>query len=128
AARPAPGATATAPAHDPVVPPAPPSSDETFDRGRGLLVAAMAERTGYPTEMLELDLDLEGDLGIDTVKQVEVMAVVRERLGLPREQGISIRDLSTLRKAVAQFVRRLESAGRAAEPMLPAPAPRAAPP
>jgi hypothetical protein len=31
--------------------------------------------------MLELDLDLEGDLGIDTVKQVEVFARVRDELG-----------------------------------------------
>ncbi len=37
--------------------------------------------TGYPPELLDLDLDLEADLGVDTVKQAEVFAAVRERFG-----------------------------------------------
>ena len=32
--------------------------------------------TGYPPELLDLDLDLEADLGVDTVKQAEVFAAV----------------------------------------------------
>ena len=38
------------------------------------------EQTGYPPDMLDLDLDLEADLGIDTVKQAEVFATIREAL------------------------------------------------
>ena len=34
----------------------------------------VAEQTGYPRDMLDLDLDLEADLGIDTVKQAEMFA------------------------------------------------------
>ena len=41
----------------------------------------MAEQTGYPADMLDLDLDLEADLGIDTVKQAEVFARIREATG-----------------------------------------------
>lgn len=37
----------------------------------------VAEKTGYPKDMLDLDLDLEADLGIDTVKQAEMFASVR---------------------------------------------------
>ncbi|HEY5137353.1 MAG TPA: beta-ketoacyl synthase N-terminal-like domain-containing protein, partial [Candidatus Nanopelagicales bacterium] len=33
------------------------------------VLAVVAAQTGYPTDMLDLDLDLEADLGIDTVKQ-----------------------------------------------------------
>ena len=33
--------------------------------------------TGYPADLLEPDLDLEADLGVDTVKQAEVFAAVR---------------------------------------------------
>ena len=36
----------------------------------------MAEKTGYPQDMLDLDLDLEADLGVDTVKQAEMFAAV----------------------------------------------------
>ncbi|HEX4457247.1 MAG TPA: beta-ketoacyl synthase N-terminal-like domain-containing protein, partial [Polyangia bacterium] len=81
--------------------------DGAFERVRDKMVAAFAERTGYPAEMLELDLDLEGDLGIDTVKQVEVFARVREELGLTREEGLSMRQLNTLRKAIDRLVARL---------------------
>ena len=38
----------------------------------------VAEKTGYPEDMLEMDLDLEADLGVDTVKQAETFAAVRE--------------------------------------------------
>jgi hypothetical protein len=38
----------------------------------------VAEMTGYPPELLDVDLDLEADLGVDTVKQAEVFAAVRE--------------------------------------------------
>jgi NAD(P)-dependent dehydrogenase (short-subunit alcohol dehydrogenase family) len=33
----------------------------------------VSERTGYPQEMLDLDLDLEADLGIDSIKRVEIL-------------------------------------------------------
>ncbi|HEU5332543.1 MAG TPA: beta-ketoacyl synthase N-terminal-like domain-containing protein, partial [Actinocrinis sp.] len=45
------------------------------------VVGIVSEMTGYPPELLELDLDLEADLGVDTVKQAEVFAAVRERFG-----------------------------------------------
>jgi hypothetical protein len=38
--------------------------------------------TGYPVELLDPDLDLEADLGVDTVKQAEVFAAVREQVRL----------------------------------------------
>ena len=44
----------------------------------------VAEKTGYPPEMLELDMDLEAELGIDSIKQVEILSALRERIpGLP---------------------------------------------
>ncbi len=36
------------------------------------------ERTGYPLEMLDTDLDLEADLGIDSIKRVEILGSLRE--------------------------------------------------
>ena len=41
---------------------------------------AVSEKTGYPVEMLDLDLDLEADLGVDTVKQAELFATIRTHL------------------------------------------------
>ena len=36
------------------------------------ILALVVEKTGYPQDMLDLDLDLEADLGVDTVKQAEM--------------------------------------------------------
>ncbi len=64
----------------------------------------VAEKTGYPPEMLDLDLDMEADLGIDTVKQAETFAAIRETFHIPRQDNLKLRDYPTLRRAV-EFVR-----------------------
>ena len=49
-----------------------------------LMMSVVAEKTGYPAEMLGLHMDLEADLGIDSIKRVEILAAFRERApGLP---------------------------------------------
>ena len=60
------------------------------------VVALVAEQTGYPPELLDLDLDLEADLGIDTVKQAELFAQVRETYGIERDDSLKLRDYPTL--------------------------------
>ena len=60
---------------------------------------AFAERTGYPLELIEADLDLEADLGIDSVKRVEVVGHVGEVLGvdvkeLDFSQALSVSDIA----------------------------------
>ena len=68
------------------------------------VVALVAEQTGYPPEMLDLDLDLEADLGIDTVKQAELFAQVRETYGIARDDSLKLRDYPTLNHVIG-FVR-----------------------
>ncbi|MFO1314000.1 MAG: SDR family NAD(P)-dependent oxidoreductase [Burkholderiales bacterium] len=53
-----------------------------------VLLTIVAQRTGYPTEMLELDLDLEADLSIDSIKRVEILGAVAEALGRGAGGGI----------------------------------------
>jgi acyl transferase domain-containing protein/NAD(P)-dependent dehydrogenase (short-subunit alcohol dehydrogenase family) len=38
------------------------------------LLKVVNQRTGYPPEMLDLDLDIEANLGIDSIKRVEILA------------------------------------------------------
>ena len=54
------------------------------------------EKTGYPRDMLDLDLDLEADLGVDTVKQAEMFAAIREIYSIPRDENRKLRDYPTL--------------------------------
>ena len=60
------------------------------------MLALVAEITGYPQDMLDLDLDLEADLGIDTVKQAEIFASMRETYGIARDENMKLRDFPTL--------------------------------
>ena len=63
----------------------------------------VAEKTGYPKDMLDLDLDLEADLGVDTVKQAEMFAAIRETYDIPRDPNLKLRDFPTLAHVI-QFV------------------------
>ena len=56
------------------------------------MVAIVADLTGYPSELLDLDLDLEADLGVDTVKQAEVFAAVRQQFGVAADESLQLRD------------------------------------
>jgi NAD(P)-dependent dehydrogenase (short-subunit alcohol dehydrogenase family) len=80
------------------------------------VLAVVADKTGYPADMLDLDLDLEADLGIDTVKQAEVFALIRERFDIARDDKLKLRDYPTLTHVV-DFVRdRTATTGPAPQP------------
>ena len=66
---------------------------------RGVL-ALVSEKTGYPEDMLDLDLDLEADLGIDTIKQAELFADLRKKFALPSAERLKIADFPTLRHII----------------------------
>ena len=73
---------------------------ETFDIAWGVQTVKMiiAEQTGYTIDMLEEDLDLEADLGIDTVKQVEVFAKAASHFGFEVPDDLKLRNLNTIGK------------------------------
>ncbi|MFI5040483.1 MAG: beta-ketoacyl synthase N-terminal-like domain-containing protein, partial [Acidimicrobiales bacterium] len=77
-----------------------PSPDGLADR----IVQLVADQTGYPADMLALDLDLEADLGIDTVKQAELFATIRNEYGIERDDTLKLRDYPTLNHVLG-FVR-----------------------
>jgi acyl carrier protein len=68
----------------------------TFDPVKEKVLQLISEKTGYPIDMLDLELDLEADLGIDTVKQAEVFAAIRAEYGIPRDDMLKLRDFPTL--------------------------------
>jgi NAD(P)-dependent dehydrogenase (short-subunit alcohol dehydrogenase family) len=47
-------------------------------------------------DRLNLDLDLEAGLGVDSVKQAEIFAAVRAAYRVPRDEGLKLRDFPTL--------------------------------
>ena len=93
----------------------PQSQAQMSDSVSKRILALMVEKTGYPEDMLDLDLDLEADLGVDTVKQAEMFAAIRELYGIERDPNLKLRDFPTL-KHVIEFVysRRPDLAGATA--------------
>ena len=76
------------------------------------MLAIVAEQTGYPDDLLDMDLDLEADLGIDTVKQAEMFATIREAYGIERDDSLKLRDYPTLNHVVG-FVHERTAPARA---------------
>ncbi len=65
------------------------------------LLGVIAEKTGYPVEMLELDMALDSDLGIDSIKRVEILSALQEQLpGLPAVKPEDLGVLQTLGQIV----------------------------
>jgi acyl transferase domain-containing protein/NAD(P)-dependent dehydrogenase (short-subunit alcohol dehydrogenase family) len=88
------------------------------DAIKSKILDIVAEKTGYPKDMLDLDLDLEADLGIDTVKQAEMFAAVRAAYNIPRDENLKLRDFPTLAHVI-QFARdRQPTAIQASEPII----------
>ncbi|HWM37191.1 MAG TPA: beta-ketoacyl synthase N-terminal-like domain-containing protein, partial [Streptomyces sp.] len=65
----------------------------------GSVLAVVAERTGYPVDMIEPGLDLEADLSVDSIKRAEIAGELAVRLGLPVDQDADLDELSTARTA-----------------------------
>jgi acyl transferase domain-containing protein/acyl carrier protein len=82
-----------------------------------LMLAVVAEKTGYPPDMLDLAMDLESDLGIDSIKRVEILSAVRERApGLPELDPAALGPLRTLRQIVDFLEARPPGAGATPAP------------
>ena len=56
-----------------------PSADE-HRKIEGSLLDTVSRLTGYPVEMLALDMDIEADLGIDSIKRVEILSALEEKM------------------------------------------------
>ena len=105
---------------------------------QALMLAAVSEKTGYPAEMLELGMDLEGDLGIDSIKRVEIIAAFRKQVipGMdePPEEYMermsavqSITDIVAVMEDFVESGATAEPAREAAAAVATDPAPESAP-
>ncbi|WP_394200339.1 phosphopantetheine-binding protein [Shewanella waksmanii] len=90
------------------------------------MMSVVADKTGYPTEMLELEMDMEADLGIDSIKRVEILGTVQDELpGLPELSPEDLAECRTLGEIVAYMNSKLPAGGNVAAV---APAPQSAAP
>ncbi|MDT8287818.1 MAG: phosphopantetheine-binding protein, partial [Elusimicrobiales bacterium] len=81
-----------------------------------VLLEIVSSQTGYPVESLNPDMDMESDLGIDSIKRVAILSELQEKL--PQAPRITPEQLGTIR-TLRQVAAHLSAAT--------APAPAAAP-
>ena len=90
------------------------------------IVAAMLEvvsqLTGYPTEMLGLDMDIEAELGIDSIKRVEILSTLEEKMpDLPTVSPEIMGSLKTLGQIVEYLSESADTDTRQQETVAQAP-------
>jgi len=72
----------------------------TEERVTKELLDAVVEKTGYDRSQLHLDADLEADLGIDSVKQAQILGHLRRKYPVEFRGGLRLKDFPTLRSWV----------------------------
>ncbi|UKO96529.1 type I polyketide synthase [Nostoc sp. UHCC 0870] len=101
------------------------------------LLTIISDKTGYPVEMLEVEMDMEADLGIDSIKRVEILGGLQEMYpDLPKP---NLEELAE-KRTIGQIIEFLQVMAGSSQPVevapspveqvveIPAPAPVVAPP
>ena len=74
---------------------------------RAFMIRFVVDQTGYPEDMVELDADLEADLGIDSIKKAQLIGEIAENFELThlagQLQNLSLDDFRTIR-SILEFV------------------------
>ncbi len=73
------------------------------------LLDLVSDRTGYPKEALSIDLDLEADLGVDSIKRVEVLGALAESIEASadgQQPNLEMEKLSVIKtlRGIADYV------------------------
>jgi acyl transferase domain-containing protein/acyl carrier protein len=114
---PAPVAPVAAPA--PVAPV--PVAGVSVEAMTPMLLGVVSDRTGYPAEMLTMGMELESDLGIDSIKRVEILSAMQDLVPeLPDVDLTVMAGLATLGEIVDYFS--AQASGTPA-PVAPVPVP-----
>jgi acyl transferase domain-containing protein len=132
--RPAPAAPVAQNGHAPrpvTPPPAPVAKAPSNVDLERFLINFVVEQTGYPPEVVELDADLEADLGIDSIKKAQLFGELQEYFDVVPTEELTLDQFPTLRH-VLEFLRTVPMKGAGLEevaaaaparPAAPTPAP-----
>jgi acyl carrier protein len=74
-----------------------PKATVDLEELQNFLINFVMEETGYPEEMVELDIDLEGELGIDSIKKAQLFGELSQQYPVQRDENVSFDDITTLR-------------------------------
>lgn len=86
-----------------------------------ILLDVVSDKTGYPISMLDMDMDLEADLSIDSIKRLEIVSALGECMTFPSlddmaglEQIAAIKSLNGLVAWINELAQTIREKGDAA--------------
>ena len=91
------------------------------------VVDCISQTTRYPVKLLQPTADLEIDLGIDSVKRVEIVVALGKEFGLPLADQPRDKSIRTIAD-IATWVEKMQSEGAATSPVVQAATPSQATP
>ena len=87
-----------------------------------MLLSIVADKTGYPKDILTEDMGLESDLGIDSIKRVEILSAVKdESPWLPEVDPSEMGEIETLKDVIDYIEKMVPSIEKAPSPADDAP-------
>ena len=89
-----------------------------------VVLAVLAAKTGYEPDMIEMDMALETELGVDSIKRVEILSDVQKELNVEAQDVAALSRTQTVGEVVEAMIKELGGAGAARR----SPPPRRAPP
>ena len=92
-----------------------------------VVLAVLAAKTGYEPDMIEMDMALETELGVDSIKRVEILSDVQKELNVEAQDVAALSRTQTVGEVVEAMLKERRS-GAGAAPVAaaapPAPASR----
>ena len=79
-----------------------------------VVLEVLANKTGYETDMLEMDMDLETELGVDSIKRVEILSDVQAELGIEAQDVAALGRTRTVGEVVEAMKAEILNAGGSA--------------
>ena len=76
---------------------------------RKVVLSVLAAKTGYEVEMIEMDMALETELGVDSIKRVEILSEVQKELNVEAQDVAALSRTQTVGEVVEAMIKELGS-------------------
>merc|ERR1719487_2593761 len=76
-----------------------------------VVLSVLAAKTGYEPDMIEMDMALETELGVDSIKRVEILSDVQKELSVEAQDVAALSRTQTVGEVVEAMIAELRSQG-----------------
>merc|ERR1719387_283672 len=88
-----------------------PTGGVSAEEATQVVLSVLAAKTGYEPDMIEMDMALETELGVDSIKRVEILSDVQKELGVEAKDVAALSRTQTVGEVVDAMLAEIASAG-----------------